>query len=147
VLWWRNRRRQALLTNLSYSQWHKRRTPIYAQMLPKHPGRSLWSYMWKQTNNTTHLWLFYGHTKRHCHSDKKKPYRHWTNNKDTLLLSACEKNQAQCKISAMTFISKKKRTNYFTIFILYKLFTCTKWWRKTVCHMYILNLVKVWLYS
>jgi hypothetical protein len=95
---------------LSYSQWHKRRTPIYAQMIPKqHPGRSLWSYIWKQTTNTTHPWLFYGHTKRHCHSDKKKPYRHWTNNKNTLLLSACEKNQAQCKISAMTFISKRKK--------------------------------------
>ena len=39
--------------------------------------------------------------------------------------------------------SSEKRTNYFTIFILYKLFTCTKWWWKTVCHMYILNLVKV----
>jgi hypothetical protein len=48
-----------------------------------HSGRSLWSYMWKQTTNTTHPWLFYGHTKRHCHSDKKKPYRHWTNHKDT----------------------------------------------------------------
>ena len=42
-----------------------------------------------------------------------------------MLLFACEKNQAQCKISATT-LSVKERTNYVIIFILYKLFTCTE---------------------
>ena len=43
-----------------------------------------------------------------------------------MLLSACEKNQAQCKISATTLSVKERRTHYFIIFILNKLFTCTE---------------------
>ena len=44
-----------------------------------------------------------------------------------MLLSACEKNQAQCKISAMTFISKRKKNKLFyhfhpvKTFYLYKM--------------------------
>ena len=60
---------------LSYSQWHKRRTSIYAQMLHKqHPGRSLWSYIWKQTTNTTHPWGYQA-TRPADNSDRDKSAR------------------------------------------------------------------------
>ena len=110
-----------------------------------------WSLLMYNLDQVTHKsfgvlfvceWICPGYTTGACYDFF--PSSTLKNHKDTLLLSACEKNQAQCKISATT-LSVKERTNYFIIFILYKLLPVQKWWRKTVCHMYILNLVKVWL--